>query len=105
MKILKNGNENFSKPKLVQFYHPQCPHCKSFVEKYEKLATDVQKNNKVDVIAVNCSKTDFSAFDISKIPTLRLYTESGKFVAYDQKIHGPMENESDILKFLQDNTK
>ena len=66
------------------------------------MATD-KKDKNLEIIAVNCSKSDYVAFGIDRIPTLRLYTDSGKFVTYDKQKYGNMEEEDDILKFLKDN--
>ena len=54
-------------------------------------------------MAVNVSKADYVALDISRIPVIRLYTDSDKFVLYDEKKYGKKEKEDDLLNFLKDN--
>ena len=73
-----NGN-----PELVVFYSPTCVHCHKMVQDFQKLADEVSsKKVKLTVVGVNLSKTfPFLAkqMNVTKMPTIRLYSDTNKF--------------------------
>ena len=90
----------FAAPEFVVAYHPQCPHCHKMVEDYKKVAADAkEKGIKVNVIAVNMSKTGKYAdeLQIDGFPTVRLYSAPGQFKEFD----GEHRNYDGFVQFLK----
>ena len=79
--LLKHGKEFGDKPMLVVAYHPQCPHCKTMVNDYMKLATEANAEGKVGIAAVNMSLSSDSEdkLKLDGYPTVRFYTKPGHY--------------------------
>ena len=86
LNALKKGPMVDGQPEFVVAYHPQCPHCHKMVADYKKVAEDAKsKGLKLNVIAVNMSKTDKFAEDlkIDGYPTVRLYSAPDQYKEFD----------------------
>lgn len=74
------GDPNEQK-KVMLFYAPWCPHCKSLMEGDNAVWTSLAESGKGNVgfEAVNCDENpDLSAkFEVKDLPTIKLVTSSG----------------------------
>ena len=85
---------------LVVAYHPQCPHCKTMVESFTKLAKEASEEDKVKIAAVNMSlSSDYeSKLHLDGYPTVRYYTKAGHYEKFHDS-HG--RNYAGFKHFLQ----
>ena len=94
-----NGN-----PELVVFYSPTCVHCHKMVQDFQKLADEVSsKKVKLTVVGVNLSKTfPFLAkqMNVTKMPTIRLYSDTNKFTQFKELKDGARSYQS-FVNFLK----
>ncbi len=89
--------ENSSKPSMVLFYAPWCPHCKSMMGDWDKLRNRVGR--KLEVVKVNCDEKPEMAekHDIKGFPTIILFKDG-------RKIHFEgSRNLENFMKFVKEN--
>jgi protein disulfide-isomerase-like protein len=86
-----------SRPSMVLFYAPWCPHCKSMMGDWEKLQNEVGSD--VEVVKVNCDEKPEMAeqYDVKGFPTIILFKE-GKKVHFEGS-----RNLDNFLEFLRSN--
>ena len=84
-------------PLLVLAYHPQCPHCQALIKPFKDFAEKVKDEDKpkVQVVAINMSKTDPAALKVTGFPTIRLYKD-GDYKEYELRA----DKEVDFGEFL-----
>jgi protein disulfide-isomerase-like protein len=86
-----------SRPSMVLFYAPWCPHCKSMMDDWDKLQE--QAGSEVEVVKVNCDEKPEMAeqYDVKGFPTIILFKE-GKQVNFEGS-----RNLDNFLEFLRNN--
>ncbi|CAK4550448.1 unnamed protein product [Aphanomyces euteiches] len=71
--LVRNAKNN-SKPWLIDFYHPFCPHCKQFVPIYNEIAAHFKPLDIINVGAMSCMDWEECAISgVKGFPTLMLW--------------------------------
>ncbi len=89
--------ESSSKPHMVLFYAPWCPHCKTMMGDWEKLKNKV--GSELEVVKVNCDEKPEMAekHDVKGFPTIILFKDG-------RKIHFEgSRNLENFMKFVKNN--
>ena len=83
---------------MVEFYSPMCGHCKDLEPHYTEAAKYFEKDDKIKLAKISCSKypkfTD--PFNVTHYPTLNVYYKGVFVVEY----HGP-RTKGPIIDFLK----
>ena len=89
--------ENSSKPNMVLFYAPWCPHCKSMMGDWEQLSKHVK--GKMEVVKIDCDENPKMAekYNINGFPTIILFKD-GKKIHFEGS-----RNLENFMKFVEDN--
>ena len=84
----------------VLFYDPECPHCKEFMPRYHKIASQLKEENFV-FAKLDCIKNEKieTIYEIEAYPTLMLIKGEEKIIFSGQR------NYEEIKKWLEENTK
>ena len=96
--VINNGKET-----LAYIYAPWCGHCKTFAPIFEKLAKQFQGNKNVKFVKVDATANDLPQFPaVQGFPTIAYFPKGGDqpYVMYEGD-----RSESDIVKFVKDNTQ
>ena len=83
---------------LVQFYSPDCGHCKKLRPVYEQVAAKLESESDVVVAQMDASVNDVPGFEPEGFPTIVLYTKANKKgIEYDGS-----RDAHDLVQFVQD---
>ena len=89
--------EEYKRPKLLEIYRADCPHCIGYSPVFKKIVKRLKDNkNDIDIIAFNLIdlkekhenlyKSLRAYFHITEFPTLRYYTSKEDFAAADKSM-------------------
>ena len=92
-----------TRPTVVVFYAPWCPHCQRFVSTYTKIAKELSAHD-VDCLAVSCTSFQkvCTSHEVHGLPGLRLWDEGKGWRPIKARSKGPVVDE--VLKGLKESS-
>nr|CCA22229.1 thioredoxinlike protein putative [Albugo laibachii Nc14] len=77
------------KPWLIEFYHPFCPHCRSFVKTFERVAAYYATVNTINIGAISCmDHVKCRRMKITGFPTLMAFNFNAMKLGENERVIG-----------------